>query len=80
MVFSFLLFFFLTIGSEVSNSHDCKRKGGKVFSFEKDAVLCRAVAKDCIRKMLKAEGRRFVMDSLRKCSERVAGWVPFHQN
>lgn len=79
VVFSFLLFFFLTVRSEVSNSHDFKRKWGKAFSFELDADLCHAIAKDYIKKMLKAEGIRFVMDSLRKCSVRVSGWVPFDQ-
>ena len=29
-----LFFFFLTIRSEVSNSHDFKRTWGKAFSFE----------------------------------------------
>lgn len=28
------LFFFLTVSSEVPNSHDLKRKWGKAFSFE----------------------------------------------
>lgn len=71
--------FFLTISPEGSNSHDFQGKWGKAFSFELDADLCHAIPKDYIKKMLKAEGIRFVMDSLRKCSVRVTGWVPFDQ-
>lgn len=69
--------FFLTVSSEVSETHDFKRNWGKAFSFELDADLCHAIAKDYIQKMLRAEEIRFVMDSLRKCSVRVTGWVPF---
>lgn len=72
-------FFFLTVSSEVSNSHDFKRKWGRAFSFELHADLCHAIAQDYIKKMLKAEGIRFVMDSLRKYSVSVTGWVPFDQ-
>lgn len=61
----------------MSNSHDFKRKWGKAFSFELDADLYHAIAKDYIKKMLKAERIKFVMDSLRKCSVRVTGLGPF---
>lgn len=77
--FCFLFFFFLTVSSEVSKTHDFKRNWGKAFSFELDADLWHAIAKDYIQKMLRAEEIRFVMDSLRKCSVRVTGWVPFDQ-
>ena len=50
--------------------------GGEAFSFELDAGLCCALGRDYIREMLKAEGVRSVLGSLRTGSVRVTGRVP----
>lgn len=51
----------------------------RAFSFEEDAFLVQAIAKPSIPKMLRAEGIRFGMDYLGKCSVRVTGRVPLGQ-